>query len=82
MDKKLTLKLNEETIEKAKIYASERKISLSKLIETYLKNLTSDQNSSEIEISSFVKSIATGVEIPADLDYRKEYRDYQIKKHQ
>ena len=82
MDKKLTLKLNEETIEKAKIYASERKISLSKLIETYLKNLTSDQNSSEIEISSFVKSIATGVEIPTDLDYRKEYRDYQIKKHQ
>lgn len=82
MDKKLTLKLNEEIIRRAKIYAAERKVSLSKIIETYLKHLTSEEKSSDLEISSFIKSIATGVEIPMDLDYKTEYRNYQIKKHQ
>ncbi|MEM1121872.1 MAG: DUF6364 family protein, partial [Bacteroidota bacterium] len=36
MDKKLTLSLNESVIENAKIFAKKNKISLSKLIESYL----------------------------------------------
>ena len=36
MDTKLTLKLNQEIIEKAKNYAAEKKLSLSRLIENYL----------------------------------------------
>ena len=36
MDKKLTLSLNERVIEKAKVYAQNHKISLSRLIESYL----------------------------------------------
>ena len=36
MDTKLTLKLDQEIIEKAKQYASEKKLSLSRLIENYL----------------------------------------------
>ena len=43
MDTKLTLKLNQEIIEKAKIYASEKKLSLSRLIENYLNSLTSEK---------------------------------------
>lgn len=41
MDSKLTLKLNENIIERAKKYASIKQISLSRLIETYLDSLTS-----------------------------------------
>jgi hypothetical protein len=40
MDTKLTLKLDKEIIQKSKIYAKERGISLSRLIESQLKALT------------------------------------------
>lgn len=81
MDKKLTLKLNQQVIEKAKEYASDKKVSLSRIIEAYLQALTSEGASSEFEISPFVKSIATGREIPADIDYKKEYVEYLIEKY-
>ncbi len=62
MDTKLTLKLNQEVIEKAKQYASDKKLSLSRLIENYLKSLTSDKsNRNELEISPFVKSLTDGI---------------------
>ena len=41
MDTKLTLKLDADIIEKAKIYAAESNTSLSKLIENYLSAITS-----------------------------------------
>ncbi len=40
MDAKLTLKLDAEIIERAKLYAKETNTSLSKLIENYLNLLT------------------------------------------
>jgi predicted HicB family RNase H-like nuclease len=40
MDTKLTLKLEQGVIEKAKHYASEKKLSLSRLVENYLNSLT------------------------------------------
>ncbi len=81
MDTKLTLKLNQEIIEKAKAYASDKKISLSRIIEAYLQSLISENNTNEFEISPFVKSISTGVKIPSDLDYKKEYGDHVMQKY-
>ncbi|MDO5617071.1 MAG: DUF6364 family protein [Cruoricaptor ignavus] len=84
MDSKLTLKLNESVIERAKKYALNRKISLSRLIENYLDSLTKEENEG-FSISPFVKSIATGKSIPLDTDiksYRKDYIDYLEQKHQ
>jgi hypothetical protein len=81
MDSKLTLKLNQDVIEKAKLYAAEKKISLSKMIENYLNSLTTSQKSAEIEITPFVKSLSSGVSLPADYDYKKEYADYLAEKH-
>ena len=84
MDVKLTLKLNKEVIEKAKDYASSQKRSLSRLIESYLKSLTDTDNipsQNDIEISPFVKSMQTGVKIPADLDDKKAYGDYLTEKY-
>ena len=81
MDSKLTLKLNERVIERAKKYASNKKVSLSRLIENYLNSLTSDSKSSDLEISPFVKSLSTGVQIPEQFDYKKDRGDYLEKKH-
>jgi hypothetical protein len=82
MDTKLTLKLNQEIIEKAKLYASNKKLSLSRLIENYLNSLTNDvKKENEIEISPFVKSLSTGLKIPADLDYKKDYSNFLTEKY-
>jgi len=81
MDTKLTLKLNQQIIEKAKKYAANKKMSLSRIVEAYFQSLTSEQNKTDFEISPFVKSIATGNSIPTDLDYKAEYSDYLMKKH-
>ena len=84
MDSKLTIKLDETVIERAKKYASVKKLSLSRLIENYLDSLTHEQND-EFEISPFVKSISTGKSIPADVDdknLRKDIIDDFDKKHQ
>ncbi len=40
------------------------------------------EDESIIQISPFVKSLFTGVKIPADLDYKKEYATYLAKKYQ
>ncbi len=82
MDTKLTLKLKQEIIEKAKKYASDKKMSLSRLVEFYLQSLTQENDNDKFEISPFVKSIATGTSIPLDLDYKKEYSEHLADKHQ
>jgi len=82
MDTKLTLKLNQEIIERAKKYASGKKMSLSRLIENYLNALTSEKKSkNELQISPFVKSLSSGVKIPADYDYKNDRADFLSDKH-
>lgn len=84
MDTKLTLKLDKFVIERAKEYASSHKRSLSRMIESYLKSLIdkdSPDSKDDIEISPFVKSMTTGVKIPADFDYKKAYGDYLSEKY-
>jgi hypothetical protein len=84
MDTKLTLKLDKFVIDKAKEYATTHKRSLSRIIESYLRSLVSKKNpkdSDDIEISPFVKSMTTGVKIPADFNYKKEYGDYLTHKY-
>lgn len=85
MDTKLTLKLDKNVIEKAKLYAAEQERSLSKIIESYLQVITSSKKNEtfeEMEITPFVKSISIGKgEIPADFDYKKDRQDYLIEKY-
>ena len=85
MDAKLTLKLDKNVIEKAKVYAAEHKHSLSLLVENYLKTIIEierKENTKEIGISSFVKSLAVGKgEVSVDFDYKKDRQDYLSQKY-
>jgi Family of unknown function (DUF6364) len=84
MDTKLTLKLDKDVIERAKEYASSQKRSLSGMIESYLKSLVSKdkkQHDSEFEISPFIKSLRTGIQIPVDVDYKNVYGEYLSEKY-
>lgn len=81
MDTKLTLKLDKGVIERAKDYAAKQNISLSKLIESYLRAVAVDSIRNDTEPSEFVKSLSAGTKIPVDLDYKKEYGAYLEKKY-
>ena len=79
MDSKLTLKLNESVIEKAKQYAKENNISLSRMIESYLQAVTA-RKKNKVEISPLVESL-TGVIELKNKDYRKDYTDFLSQKY-
>jgi len=80
MDTKLTLKLDEGIIEKAKEYARTRKVSLSVLIESYLQKITSEKPSGK-KITPLVKSLSGIIHLPKDHDSKKDYTDYLINKY-
>jgi hypothetical protein len=79
MDNKLTLKLNNEVIEQAKMYAKKKNTSLSKLIESYLGLLVSPQH--EHEITPLVKSLSGVINLPKDTDYKKDYKKHVLNKY-
>ncbi len=79
MDSKLTLKLNESVIERAKKYAKENNISLSRMIENYLQAITVRKNE-RIKTSPLVESL-TGVIDLDNKDYRKNYTDFLSQKY-
>lgn len=85
MNTKLTLKLDKNVIEKAKIYAAQHKHSLSFMIENYLKAVTSmekTESATDVKISEFVESIAIeGVNLPEDFNYKKEIQEILLKKY-
>ncbi len=80
MDKKLTLSLNEQVIERAKIYAKLHQTSLSKLIESYLSSLVEDKTNNE-EITPLVESLSGVINLPEDFDLREEYTRHLIEKY-
>lgn len=82
MDSKLTLRLSDNVIKRAKIYAREHQISLSKLIETYLDSITKqNDNKNIIEITPLVQSLSGVIDVPDDYDHRKEYREHIEEKY-
>jgi len=80
MNAKLTLKLDDKVIDRAKKYAKKRNTSLSKMIESYLDSVTRE-DSSGIEITPLVKNLSGVIKLPADYDHRKDYTDYLDQKY-
>lgn len=80
MDIKLTLKIDEDVIEKAKDYAKLKKTSLSALVENYLHKVTSDKKAKK-KISPLVKSLSGIIDLPEDYDHQNDYADYLMQKY-
>ena len=82
METKLTLRLNDSVIERAKTYAKSQRISLSKMIESYLDSLTREKDSdSKISITPLVESLSGVINLPPDFDYKNEYADHLTEKY-
>lgn len=74
MTTKLTLTMDKSVIEAAKRHAREQERSLSNLVESYLRAITSDmepENKDE-ELTPIVKSLMGSVKLPESFDYKEE----------
>ena len=80
METKLTLRLNDNVIARAKIYAKDKRISLSKMVEAYLDSLTREKDK-ESSITPFIESLSGVISPPIDFDYKNEYSDYLTNKY-
>ena len=66
-------------LEKLREYATKNKISISKLIENYLHNVTTS-TPPDIEISLLVKSLTGVIELENE-DYKKQYSNFLTNKY-
>ena len=72
MNTKLTLTIEETVILKAKNYARNKKSSLSRLIENYLKAVIKEDIIELRETTSIVKSLQGSFKAPKNFDYKNE----------
>jgi hypothetical protein len=79
MDTKLTLKLNGDIIEQAKVYAKNKNTSLSKLIESYLGLLVDPKETHEV--TPLVKSLSGVINLTKNTDIKKEYKKHLANKY-
>ena len=80
MDTKLTLRLEQQIIEKAKNYARLHSISLSTLIENYLQKIT-DESEENNKITPLVKSLSGVVDLQKDADVKTDYAAFLANKY-
>jgi len=81
MEAKLTLTINENVIERAKNYAHSNKISLSKLIESYLEKITYQEENDKTQITPLVQSLIGVINLSDDFDYKKDYQSHLREKY-
>jgi len=80
METKLTLRLRKSVIERAKEYAHNQKISLSKMIEIYLESITTSKEKEE-GTTPLVESLSGVIELDPDFNYKNEYSNYLTEKY-
>jgi hypothetical protein len=81
MDSKLTLKLDKEAIERAKLYAQHRGVSLSRVVESYFLGLTRDEEPAPRKLTGIVAELA-GLLEGKGVDTSKEgYAQYLTRKY-
>jgi len=83
MNTKLTISLDNEVINKAKVFARRKKTSLSKLIENYFRALTENQReeSQVLVIDNELLKISGSIKLPESIDPKDLLAEQLIKKY-
>lgn len=79
---KLTLSMEPEVVYRAKEFAKKKNVSLSKLVENYLRSISTDEASDDkdFKISDWVKKIVVVDNPTPDFDHKKEYQEHLDQK--
>jgi hypothetical protein len=86
MNTKLTLSLEKEVIEKAKIYAKGTGRSLSEMVENYFKSLVEQPNKTKTkdeyeDIDPKLRKLIGIIKLPDDFDIKKSKEEYYKEKY-
>jgi hypothetical protein len=71
MTKKLTLSINEKTVQRAKRISRKRGKSISKMVEEYLDSISETEDIQESAVQK-LKGLLKGKIVKPDLDWKKE----------
>ncbi|MCR5699175.1 MAG: DUF6364 family protein [Treponemataceae bacterium] len=82
MDAKLTLKLNDESINRAKEYVSSIGTSLSSVVEGFFDSLTLNKMNQKFEYSPLVSELSGIIHLDNDFDYKSDYCNYLEQKYE
>ena len=77
MNTKLTLNIDKNIINKAKNYASNQHVSLSKLVEEYFKSLSSSSKD-ELVVTPITKELSNIIKNKTKINYKNSVEDYLI----
>lgn len=80
METKLTIRIKKKVIERAKDYAHIHKISLSKMVESYLESVT-EVKKEDIEITPLVESLSGVIRLNEDFNFKNDYANYLTEKY-
>jgi len=80
MSTKLTLSVDEKVVKDAKKVASRQGMSLSKLVEGFLRNLAREPRDTGIS-NPVLNELSGSIHVPADFDYKKELEEALFKKY-
>ena len=81
MDSKLTLNVDKDLARKAKTYARSHGRSLSDLVESYFKIITSKSDDTEFDLTTKVKSLLGSIKVLEDFDYNADLSEQLSKKY-
>ncbi len=82
MEAKLTLKLNDGAILRAKKYVLEKKTSLSSIVENFFDSLTLSKENEKFSYSPLVNELSGLIHLDADYDYKSDYAAYLEHKYE
>lgn len=81
MNAKLTLKMDKDSIDRAKNYAQKTNQSLSSLVQNYF-NFISEKNEIKItELSPIVKELSGIIELDNSFNHKNEYHKHIMEKY-
>jgi len=80
MTTKLTLTMEDTVINSAKKYARDNGLSLSDIVENYLKSVAVPEEE-PLELSPRVTRLVGVIKLPEDFDYKKELGDALAEKY-
>jgi len=83
-DAKLTLKLNTDSISRAKVFSAENGVSLSSMVEKFFDGLTLQKKdkSGEFKYSSLVSELSGIISVPEDYDCKADYLEHLESKYE
>ena len=84
MEAKLTLKLDKDVIEEARIYAKNKNISLSRMVEKYFKSVTNKMVNTKKnkKYSPLIEELSGIISLDEDYNLKDDYTNYLVEKYQ